>query len=201
MAASHRIIRGENKDIILVSFAGQGMGIGTLPQFEFVNFLNKHFPQYEKHFYLDIYKKWYHRGIDGISKNIPETKEYLQRQIQGYKKVVFIGSSSGGYAAILFGSLLNVDSVLAFIPQTILPYSNPVFQMEYGDLRHWINATTEYNIYGDLSATLLGDPYHHVSHCLNIEVGPNVHVFLEERLDLKKWRDNGKLSEILGESI
>ena len=36
------------------------------------------------------------------------------------KKVVFLGNSAGGYAAILFGVLLQVDSVYAFSPPTLL---------------------------------------------------------------------------------
>ena len=67
---------------------------------------------------MDKNRNSYHNGIVGISNNIDETLPHLQAQIAPYSNVIFLGVSSGGYAAILFGSLLNVKSVLAFIPQT-----------------------------------------------------------------------------------
>ena len=57
-----KICIGNNKKII-ISFSGQGNGMGTMPQFEFVNFLEKHYNAYTQHFYLDKYNKWYkHNG-------------------------------------------------------------------------------------------------------------------------------------------
>ena len=57
--------------------------------------------------------------LDGISNNVNQTKIYLQNILKKYNNITFIGASSGGYAA-LFGSLLNVDKVVSFIPQTNL---------------------------------------------------------------------------------
>jgi radical SAM superfamily enzyme YgiQ (UPF0313 family) len=80
--------------------------------------------------------------IVGISKNIDETIQYLQEQIASYSNVIFLGVSSGGYAAILFGSLLKVNSVLAFIPQTIRRNQN--IDEKYRDISIYINNTTNY---------------------------------------------------------
>lgn len=70
-----------------------------------------------KHIFIrDIFKQWY---LAGINKNIntPEKLiEFLKKETEGYK-VVTIGSSAGGYAAILYGSFINTQYTLAFNPQ------------------------------------------------------------------------------------
>ena len=211
MTSSCKIINGINKDIIIISFSGQGSGMGTIPQFEFVNFLNKYFNEIEKHFYLDVYNKWYHKGIDGISNNIEETLNYLKLQIKPFKKVIFIGSSAGGYASILFGSLLNIDKVIAFKPQTILNkeyyyiddnniglYNNKNgFNYKYINLKNIINNNTLYYIFGDTNILFDEDHLHHIIHCENININSNVILNTDYTVDLKQMRDNGDLLNIL----
>ena len=107
-------------DTLIVSFAGHDRKFGSVQRFEFVNFIDKHFNDIDRQFYTDKHLLSYHKGIFGITNNIDETVEYLKKQIRKYKNVIFLGVSSGGYAAILFGSLCNVTFVCAFIPQTIL---------------------------------------------------------------------------------
>ena len=123
---------------------------------------------------------------------------YLKNEIKNYKNVIFIGSSSGGYAAILFGSLLNVTSVLAFIPQTILRNTNR--DEKYRDLNKIINETTKYYVYGDLS---ISDEHnvHHISHCDRISHHLNVYVTKKLKLKLKEMRDNGELFVILNNLV
>lgn len=70
-----------------------------------------------KHIFIrDIFKQWY---LAGINKNLntPEKLiEFLKKETEGYK-IVTIGSSAGGYAAILYGSFINTQYTLAFNPQ------------------------------------------------------------------------------------
>lgn len=192
-----KVIVGNNKKII-ISFSGQGSGMGTIPQFEFVNFLEKQYNNYDRHFYLDKYSKWYHKGIDGISKNINETLLYLKEIINYFEDVIFIGSSAGGYAAILFGSLLNVNKIIAFKPQTIIK-SQKEIDNNYINLKQYINTTTKYYIYGDIN--VVNDNLHHISHCENINIYPNVILNINYEIDLKKLRDNGTLKNIMDFSI
>jgi len=65
---------------------------------------------------------WYNGKIDNLSKNCNELLEFLKSIIQtnNFKYVVTIGSSMGGYASILFGNLLNVNLILAFVPQILI---------------------------------------------------------------------------------
>ena len=188
---------------LIVSFSGQGLGFGTLPRFEFVNFLNKHYPDTNKHFYLDKHSGWYHQGIDGISSNVDETLAYLRKEIAPYKRVVFLGSSAGGYAAILFGSLLHVDIVIAFKPQTYLTSSEKTTDPRYMNLKEVVttqNTATWYYIYGDPTVSNNIDPFHHISHCENIAAHPNVTIVPIPGLDLQRLRDQGGLLKIF-ESI
>ena len=48
------------------------------------------------------------------------------------RRVVTAGLSAGGYAALLFGALLGVDTALAFAPQTVV---DPHVLAEMGDER------------------------------------------------------------------
>ena len=205
------------KDVLIVSFGGIAKKFAGTPPFEFLRFLHQHFPQYDKHFYVDVHQQWYHKGIDGFSTNVTETQAYLQNIVRNYKHVLFLGISAGGYAAILFGSLLKINTVIAFIPQTKLrPIENGLTMDDaYLDLRDFICSTTQYYIYGQVHSgptteslsqrpkdlrnpSILDETdHHHISHCEHIADLSNVHLTRIENLDLPKMRDNGELYEIL----
>jgi hypothetical protein len=191
-----------NKDVLIVSFGGISKQFAGTPPFEFLRFLHQYFPQYDKHFYIDIHQQWYHKGINGFSTNIIETQQYLQNIIRNYKNILFVGISAGGYAAILFGSLLKINTVIAFIPQTKLRSIENGLEMDgaYLDLRNFICSTTQYYIYGN--PTIIDETnHHHISHCENIADLSNVQFTRIENLDLPKMRDNGELYIILREII
>jgi hypothetical protein len=110
-----------------------------------------------------------------------------------------MGVSAGGYSAILFGSTCNnVNSVISFIPQTIL--TNPI-NIKYLNLKNIINKNTKYLLYGDKSIKNIND-FHHISHCENIEHFTNVTIIKNEGCDLKHLRDSGfiqnTIDKILG---
>ena len=190
-------VNGINKDVIIITFGGCAMKAYGIPPFEFLNSLTKWFPQFDKKFYIDIEQCWYNKGIRGISKNIDETRTYLKEVIKEYKKVVFIGTSAGGYAAILFGSLLNISNVIAFAPQSVLTRSD--IDNKYRNLKCFINNSTQYLIYGDLSITDESNP-HNISHVNNLVNFLNVKIVYKNGLSLVGMRDNGELQQIL-ESI
>jgi len=188
------IIKGNDPETLVVSFAGHDIVFGGIPRFEFVNFFEKNFNNIDRQFYIDKNKTSYHEGIVGISKNIEETASYLEKQIQGYKNVLFLGVSSGGYAAILFGSLLKVKNVLAFIPQTIRRDKD--IDEKYRDLHPYINNSTKYYLFGDLSVKNPNDP-HHISHLTRVSDYQNVFITKQKDFNLKRMRDNGMLHKII----
>lgn len=195
MTSELKILNNNNN--LIVSFGGMAQQFGGILPFEFLNFLNKHFINFDKYFFIDKNLKHYHLGIKDITKNIDETIDYLKNIIKNYKKVIFLGTSAGGYAAILFGSLLKINKVIAFIPQTFLD-KNKNFDKRYINLNKIINNETEYFIYGDLSNR---DPLHHINHLDNISGFTNVYLFKKQSLNLKEMRDSGELFDILNNII
>jgi len=184
---------GYSNDLLIVCFAGYGKKMGGIPPFEFLNFLRKYFPNTDKQFYIDIHYSCYSKGIAGITNNIEETTQHLSKEIEGYKNVVFVGSSGGGYAAILFGSLLNVNTVIAFIPTTIVRKTD--VDPKYKNIRSFINQTTLYHLYGDTKITDIMD-CHHISHCENVQIGKNTIIYKKHGIHLKDMRDSGELLRI-----
>jgi len=67
----------------------------------------------------DVKMAWYLLGLDGLSNDVMGTVTFIRKYTYKYKKLVFFGSSMGGYAAILYGSLVNHDNKIinAFGPQ------------------------------------------------------------------------------------
>ena len=68
---------------------------------------------YKHIFVRDIQKQWYLGGINETIGSIEKLYEFLLRETDGYKTVT-LGSSAGGYAAVLFGAQLNASKILTF---------------------------------------------------------------------------------------
>jgi pimeloyl-ACP methyl ester carboxylesterase len=60
--------------------------------------------------------KWYHYGIEGFGDDVMEVTKKLNDIIEKLSpsKIFTMGQSMGGYAAILYGALLQVDKIIAF---------------------------------------------------------------------------------------
>ncbi len=112
-----------------------------------------------KHIFVrDIFKQWYLAGINAEVNSPDKLYEFLHRETTGYK-VITLGSSAGGYAAVLFGSLLKADHVIAFNPRFVISMLNgddkknaPLAirlsdtpTSRFYDLRNWIDPQT--NVY------------------------------------------------------
>ena len=88
-------------DVLSIGFAGF---YDDNPRFDW-NVLNK----FDTDLLLikDLKMAWYLCGIDGISSDVMETVEFIQQYTSKYKKLLFFGSSMGGFAALLYGSLVS----------------------------------------------------------------------------------------------
>lgn len=104
---------------LLLAFGGM-KGKLDIPPFEFFG-LTGEMP-IKRLFVRDLKQAWYHRGVRGHGATIPEVAEHLDRLIarQQIERLVVVGTSAGGYAALVFGSLLGADRVLCWGPQTSL---------------------------------------------------------------------------------
>jgi hypothetical protein len=115
---------------LLITFGGIQNRL-PFPVFEFFRSLDKY--RMNKIFVRDFKQCWYTQGLLNISANIDETKNYLQSKIEEIKpdKIVFIGNSAGGFTALLFGLLLEVDEVHAFGPQTFIDARNRLLNFDF----------------------------------------------------------------------
>jgi hypothetical protein len=104
---------------LLLAFGGMEGRIG-MPPFEFLR-LTGEIPV-KRLFVRDLRQSWYHRGMPEHGTTIEEVRESLASLIASHdvERLVTAGNSAGGYAALLFGTLLGAESVLCFAPQTIL---------------------------------------------------------------------------------
>jgi hypothetical protein len=105
---------------LLIAFSGIFGGFGGMPVFEFSRTLEKF--AVKKFFVRDLAQAWYQRGLPEAGGTIDEVSEYLQGSIRqlNVQRIVTLGNSMGGYAALLFGWLLQVDEAHAFSPQTYI---------------------------------------------------------------------------------
>lgn len=111
-------------DSTVIAFGGLSSGIGMPPAEFLKTFTSK---QVNTVFVKDFKQCWYQRGLLGLSDDIYATVDVIKKQLpENQKSIYTIGTSAGGYAAILFGILLGVDKILAFGPQTIL--TRPIFR-------------------------------------------------------------------------
>jgi len=114
------IFEDNNSDMLLVSFAGMGWKKSP-PTFIFYNFL-KSYNNLDKLFLRDLKMRYYITGLLNSSKNYDETLKLIRNlvNVKKYKKIIALGCSAGGFAAILYGSQLNFDKIIAFSPQTVI---------------------------------------------------------------------------------
>jgi hypothetical protein len=198
MSSELKVLSENNNDTVIITFGGAQKKFGGIQPFEFLNFLTNNFKDCDKYFYIDKKTNRYHLGIEGISNNIEETVEYIKNILISYKNVYFMGVSAGGYAAILFGSLLNVSHIIAFIPPTQCNQINDKrkFDNKYSDLLYLINNKTQYHLFGDLSINNINNS-HHISHCDRLKIYPNVTINQYSKIDLIQLRNNGELLKIL----
>jgi len=112
-------IDGSRRDLQFLSFAGLNLGMG-MPPFEFLRSLSsRDIPGW---FIKDFYQSWYHKGLLGLTADMAETRDYLQGLLgeREGRRLVTLGASSGGYAAIVYGCWLRAERALAFSPQTMI---------------------------------------------------------------------------------
>jgi len=97
----------------MVCFGGLSNNTGSAP-FEFVRQtgdLGVH-----RVFVRDLGQCWYQRGLPGTADGVAAAAAHLTSVLDGLapSRRVFVGNSSGAFAAVLFGVLCGADEVVAF---------------------------------------------------------------------------------------
>ncbi|HLL92452.1 MAG TPA: hypothetical protein VK252_05885 [Solirubrobacteraceae bacterium] len=107
---------------LLIAFGGMNQEVGITP-FEFFGQASD--IPVKRLFVRDLRQAWYHRGLPGHGTTLASVTQTLRELISAneVQRLVVTGNSAGGYAALLFGTLLGADTVLSFAPQTTLDMS------------------------------------------------------------------------------
>ena len=110
---------GGDSRTLLVAFGGLQGELG-MPVFEF--FKSTRDIPVKRLFVRDLRQSWYHGGLSGEDATLADATDALRALVarEGVERLVTVGNSAGGYAALVFGTLLGADTVLAFSPQTVL---------------------------------------------------------------------------------
>lgn len=118
--------------VLFIAFSGLRRAPKERPGFSFIHITGA-LPA-KKLFVRDLTKAWYLRGLPGISRSVADTTEFFRSEIAavGAERVVVVGYSLGGFAAMLYGTLLDADEVHAFSPQTFVSLRQ---RIRYGDHR------------------------------------------------------------------
>jgi hypothetical protein len=124
------------------------------------------FPNAGKHIFIrDIRKQWYIGGINSKLDSPSKLVDFLKKETEGFK-VYTIGSSAGGFAAILFGSLLQVNRVYAFNSQLNLNVTMQSSNLLVDPILFDKNNDNEVNPYFDLSNFITeGIDYYYFQSC------------------------------------
>ena len=126
--------RGEDPRTLIVAFAG------VLPWTDKVKFAFKDLCArlgYSRILLCDPYRLCYMRGVGPTPSDFQSVLDRVRREIDRLspERMVFLGESIGGHAAILAGHLLRADSVHAFAPFTYLNLSNILASRDWTALR------------------------------------------------------------------
>jgi len=185
------------KKVLICCFGGINKKMGGILPFEFLRYLSSAYENLcDLIFYVDNEQCCYHKGIQGISTNIEDTVKYMNEKIinRDYEKIIFMGTSAGGYASILFGSLCeNITHVISFIPKVIL---NDPHDKKYQNLKTVINSKTKYTLIGDEGIKDV-NAHHHIRHCEELKNFNNVTIIRKPKVDLPELRDNGTIKRLL----
>ncbi len=110
-----------NSDILVISFGSMGRDRNLIASFNFYNLLEDN-KLIDKIFFRDFKSNYYLTGLKNSTNDLQGTIDLIKRlsSKKKYRKIISIGSSAGGFAAILFGHLLKFSKVIVFNPQTVL---------------------------------------------------------------------------------
>ena len=131
---------GSSKEALILAFSA--LQHRCDPVFEFSRMLGER-RDVDVIFIKDTENLWYQAGTNGAIGSIQQIVRYLREYVQdGYKRVVTMGASMGGYAALAIMPMMpKIDACLALAPQTFVDVEN---RIRYGD-RRWPERMTIIN--------------------------------------------------------
>jgi len=112
----------EESRVLVVSFSGLKPNPHAVPGFS----LRRTFMglPIKKLYLRDLDRAWFLRGLRGVTTDVEATVAFLAAEAKSVqaRRLILTGYSLGGFAALLYGSLLGADEVHAISPQTFLSF-------------------------------------------------------------------------------
>lgn len=129
-SVNEQLVEGADKLVLLFGGIAGGLGVPPFEFFKAANILDC-----SKIFLRDLRQAWYQRGLPGVGDDTRAVATYIEQKIDqsGCSDITFIGNSMGGFAALLFCSMVRRGRVIAFSPQTFISASK---RSLHGD-RRW----------------------------------------------------------------
>lgn len=205
----------EPSDAMLIAFGGWAGAMG-IPPFEFMN-LTRSWPT-KRVYARDHARSWYHKGFPGIDDGPASNAAFLRSVVgdAGVERVVLTGNSMGGYAAMLYGLLLDASEVHAFAPHTTLVTASESWFPEQADALAAVHAAYA-PTYFDLREHMLAyrgrcqfhihfseaDPYD-AGYAAYVADAPGVHLHrypVGDHNVVKDLRLTGELERILARAL
>lgn len=205
---------------LLIAFGGSQNRIG-MPPFEFARMTEN--LAVKRLFLRDFHQVWFHKGLQGLTSSISETADLLKNIIreQQVERIVCIGVSGGAYNAIVFGSLIQADIVLAFSPPSILRATlwpiyfprrrmadimrlrtvekpDPRFVDMKRYMRHTAHPKTTFHVFHSKTR------HYDTLHSVRYDIAPSVYRYTLDNTEhnlLPKLRDEGRLGKLLSEVL
>lgn len=219
--ASIAVDFSSQNDSLMIAFTGM-LGLMGMPNFEFAGLAAK--LNTKAILLRDPKRQVYMCGIPGVGNDIAGIVTKLKALIDqsGATRVVSVGNSMGGYAAILFGILLNVDVIQSFAPRTTLLWQRRLIYKDfwkrrkmlwdinfnshedriYLDLRDLISTFPDYK--GQIHLYYTKDQYIDRHHALRLRNCPivNLHPYSYPKHNvIRLIKETGELQEILHKSL
>jgi pimeloyl-ACP methyl ester carboxylesterase len=211
-----------DRDVLLICFSGLAGKLG-LPMFEF-NRLTGRMEGVNKIYLRDTQKLWYHRGVQGVGKNITAVATFLKKYTlhPSTRRIVVIGNSGGAYAALLFGHLLRADEVHAFSPKTVIsPFKRlllqdfPRLEPARGLWKLFLHGERKYfDLQGLLSQSVDTNNNFHIYysrdekldhfHAVRMRLLPGIHLHAYPHAEhnlIKRLRQSGELVQIIEKAL
>lgn len=201
---------GERSDKCVIAFGGMATKLG-MPVPEFTRILTDHGP--DVFFVKDHLQAWYQKGLPGASIDVESTAAFLAQVTSGYKSAPkTVGTSAGGFAAILFGALLGSPAVVAFGPQTYVrpetisqfasqdTRSSEVLDGQMLDLRTVLqkNPIPDVQIFYGEDCPFDAEPAKYLQGIDGVKLRP----YPTDTHNVAAWlREQGKLTEILRQTL
>ncbi len=165
-----------SSETAIVAFSSRGAENGRFHFFE----LDRVAPTPAKLLVRDPSENWYNTGLPGVGDTVADIAAAIEEKVAelNAKRILTIGSSMGGYAAILFGCMIQAERAIALVPQTLLdpdlPRRRPPrgVALQVPDLREVVAKTPSTKI--DVIAAL--DDILDVFHAQRIASFPSVRV-------------------------